>query len=174
VCSNRTCAADPGGTGVSNPGNPNSTPDNPTAPTWGVTINLPGQCFVGAMCVGASVYNQSLDCSKELVRTCPYGCISGQCVAPQPEVDLSVSPAGVRRGESCTIQVAARNVSGCRVSGPGISQNLAPNSSGAVESQSFVTPGINNSSTYTVSCDSPRGSVSESVQCVLLPNFREI
>lgn len=129
---------------------------------------------MGSMCVGASVYDQALDCSKEFVKTCPYGCISGQCVAPQPEVDLNVSPAGVRRGESCTIQVAARHVAKCTISGTGISQTLTPNAGGVIESQSFVTPGMTNSTTYTVSCESPRGSVSESIQCVLLPNFREI
>lgn len=173
VCTNRTCTVDPGGSGTtSQPNNPNSTAD-PLAPTWGVTINLPGQCSVGPVCIGTEVHNQSLDCSREFVRTCPFGCMSGQCVAPRPEIDLSVSPAAVRRGESCSIQVAARHVSGCTVRGQGISEDLAPNAGGVVESQTFTTPGVNNTSTYTVSCDSPRGSVSESVQCVLLPVFRE-
>lgn len=173
VCSNRTCSADPGGSGGTTPSNPNSTPGDPSAPTWGVTINLPGQCYVGPMCVGASIHNQSLDCSKEFVRTCPFGCISGQCVAPQPEIDLSISPAGVRRDESCTVQVAARHVSRCRISGLGISQVLEPNAAGVVESQSFVTPGMVNSTSYSVSCESPRGTVEETVQCTLLPVFRE-
>lgn len=175
ICSTNNCSADPGGSGTSNqPGNPNSTePNTPEAPTWGVTINLPGQCTVGPMCVGASIHQQALDCSTEFVRTCPYGCIAGQCVAPQPQIDLSISPAGVRRGESCTIQIAAQHVTSCSVSGPGLNQSLQVTQSGAVQSQSLVTPGIENSSTYTVSCDSPRGSISKSVQCVFLPVFRE-
>ncbi|MBY0538823.1 PKD domain-containing protein [Patescibacteria group bacterium] len=173
VCTNRTCTADPGGSSGTTPSNPNATPNDPSAPTWGVTINLPGQCLNTSMCVGADVYNQGLDCSREFVRTCPFGCMSGQCVAPRPEIDLSISPAGVRSGESCTISVAARHVARCTISGQGISQVLTPNASGVVPSQSFSTPGMTNTSDYTVSCESPRGSVTESVRCTLLPVFRE-
>ncbi len=175
VCSTSMCAVGPGGTGTPNPpGNPNTTPDNPQAPTWGVTINLPGQCSVGPMCVGASVHQQALDCSKEFVKACPFGCYAGECLAPQPEIDLSIAPAGVRRGESCTVRVSARHVRECSISGTGVSQTLTPNAAGVVTEQSFVTPGMSNTSTYTVSCTSERGTVSKSAQCVLLPNFREI
>ncbi|MBX9765596.1 hypothetical protein K2X83_03070, partial [Patescibacteria group bacterium] len=93
--------------------------------------------------------------------------------APQPEIDLSVTPAGVRRGESCTLSVGARHVSSCTVTGTGINEQLTVNAEGMVPTRSIRTPGIESTTTYTVSCTSPRGTISKSAQCVYLPVFRE-
>ena len=165
ICTSPSCSTDGGGGGGGGGGGAGGG--------GGVVITGDTTCSDRRICIGTDVYQQREDCSQEFVESCPFGCALGQCIQPQAELTLTAFPSAIRKGETCRLTASATNVTSCRISGTGITSNLTV-SGGTASPQSFTTPALQNSTTYTLSCNSPRGPVSVSTQCKIAALWREI
>jgi len=93
--------------------------------------------------------------------------------APDP-IDMSLTgPALIKKNQSCTISLSARNVTSCTLTGPGLSQGFTA-VNGFVSASSVVTPALAQTSTYTLSCRGLDGkTAAKSVDCKVAPTFEE-
>ncbi|MCL9971818.1 MAG: hypothetical protein NBV63_00175 [Candidatus Pacebacteria bacterium] len=93
--------------------------------------------------------------------------------APDP-IDMTLTgPALIKKNQSCTISLSARNVTSCTLSGPGLSQGFTA-INGFVSASSVVTPALAQTSTYTLSCRGLDGkTAAKSVDCKVAPTFEE-
>lgn len=89
-----------------------------------------GACTAMYFCTSAGTgrYFRNAQCSNSAVEPCPYGCVNGQCLAPDaPTVTWSVRPQLVRSGESVRVTWSGTDLASCQVSSdhgdswPGIS-----------------------------------------------------
>jgi hypothetical protein len=93
--------------------------------------------------------------------------------APDP-IDMTLTgPALIKKNQSCTISLSARNVAACTLTGPGLSQGFTA-VNGFVSASSVVTPALAQTSTYTLSCRGLDGkTAAKSVDCKVAPTFEE-
>lgn len=85
-----------------------------------------------------------------------------------PQVDISVSTTLVRKGADVTVSWTASDVNSCTVNGPGVLQSYSTES---VSDQTEVE--IESRSTYTITCDTESGTMSDSVTVGIVPSFIE-
>lgn len=90
------------------------------------------------------------------------------------ELTLTASPPLIKKNQQCTITVSARNVASCTLSGTGVSRAFTV-VNGVISSSEVVTPGLTQTSTYTLSCRGLDGkTATKKVDCKIAPTFEEI
>ncbi|PIT91314.1 hypothetical protein COU17_00785 [Candidatus Kaiserbacteria bacterium CG10_big_fil_rev_8_21_14_0_10_49_17] len=82
-----------------------------------------------------------------------------------PDLSITATPVQVRFGDTSTIVWEATEVNSCSVTGPNFSASGTSGSQG--------TGSVTQESTYTLSCSTDGGTVSESVTIRLIPAFEE-
>jgi hypothetical protein len=88
-------------------------------------------------------------------------------------LSLKSSPALIKKGEVCTLKASAENVTSCTVTGDGVSQALKVGKNGVVNETTILSPKLAGTTTYTLSCKTSSGTVSEKTQCKVTPSFEE-
>lgn len=105
------------------------------------------------------------------------GCESGDDnleLSEPANLTLSVNPPLIKKDQQCTITLSARNVSSCSLTGSGISRTFTA-TGGIVTTKEVVTPGLQQTATYTLSCRGLDGkTASKKVDCKIAPTFEEI
>lgn len=132
-------------------------------------------CPAENFCKNADVYHRGSSCNETFVKNCPLGCLNGECLTQAAEPDLSIvaAPPLIRKGQSCTIQISARNVISCSLTGSGVSR-LFDAVNGIVSQTQVVTPALNQTTPYKLSCTGLSGTVvSKNVDCKIAPTFEE-
>jgi hypothetical protein len=141
----------------------------------GTGDNGNGECTSGPICGGTDLYHQNADCSSTLVEQCAFGCAQNACITSTtnaPVLVLLVSPPLVRKGSSCTLTFSAQHVTGCSLTGVGVSHSVVANEAGVVETTAVTTPGLTYTTPYTLTCEGST-SVSKTVDCKVTPVFQE-
>ncbi len=199
VCDADGSTGGSGSTGTTNPGSIVEVNElNNTSSTYVFTVGEP-QCSDGidndgdgdidypndVSCSGASDLTEGLptQCSDGIdndsdgdIDLADAGCSSAgdnseaQSAILNPTVDIATVPpvALVRKRAQITVVWTARDVSSCVVTGPSVAESY---STTRVSGQQRVA--INEKSTYTITCNSDTGVISDSVTVGIAPSFKE-
>ena len=152
--------------------------------TWGSGGGATSCAFQGTPVNGIStggllsgnVSTGSLTTSQTYLLTCtgPGGTSSparADVTVLDPRALIDASPARVRSGGTSAISWSASDVTGCSVSGPGLSPNPTTDYATATTSQSVA---ITTQSTYTITCSTASGSsLTDSVIVNVVPVYQD-
>jgi hypothetical protein len=93
---------------------------------------------------------------------------------PNADLTLLATPPLIKKGQSCTLQVAALYVKSCTLSGPGVTQTYQA-TGGTINATTVITPALQLTSQYKLSCLGQNGvTKSKTVECKVAPTFEEI
>lgn len=149
----------------------------------GIQVSLPsGYTLVNGQCVLLSTEDEDEDdvCPNisGVQTTLPAGCMlsSAQCVpisaddtCPRigaPGLSITAIPMLIRSGDTTTITWEALNVSSCIVSGGGLSLTG--------KTGSRVVTNITESTTFTLSCETPIGTLTDTATVSIVPLWQEL
>ncbi|MEK7063241.1 MAG: hypothetical protein AAB955_00950 [Patescibacteria group bacterium] len=162
-----------GGTPGGQPGGPGGGTYNSGGGSEGTT---PNQCTTGLFCKGTDVYSRNAQCVESFVKSCPFGCLNGECIdgpAEEPDLTLNATPPLIKKGQSCTLAVSARSVTSCSLTGSGVSVTF-PATGGIVAATTVITPSLTVTSPYKLTCTGTNGAtLSKTVECKIAPSFEE-
>lgn len=89
------------------------------------------------------------------------------------EITFKADPPLIKKNQSCTLTLSAKNVTSCTLSGPGVSRGFTAQN-GWISLKEVATPTLAQTSTYTLSCSGIDGKkASKSVDCKIAPTFEE-
>lgn len=89
-------------------------------------------------------------------------------------ITLSANPPLIKKDQQCTITLSASSVTSCSLTGVGISSSYSA-VNGFVSTKQVVTPGLQQTATYTLSCKGLDGkTATKKVDCKIAPTFEEI
>lgn len=89
------------------------------------------------------------------------------------ELSLQATPPLIKKGQQCTLQLSARNVTSCSLTGPSVSRGFTAQN-GIVSATTVVTPELSQTSTYTLTCNGTDGkTTTKTVDCKIAPTFEE-
>lgn len=140
---------------------------NPEDPTEGSTGNTTPQCADGRDNNGDGLadYPDDPGCSSQYDNL--------ELVEP-PDLSFTVNPPLIKKNQQCTLSLSARSISTCTLTGPGVARSFS-GVNGFLSLKEVITPGLSQTSTYTLSCTGLNGKkASKSVDCKIAPTFEEI